>query len=221
MTEQSFKVLVNGNNEIYGYLNDFPNECPYCHKHIIPKFKSEYINGDQYTLYATLLCPNTECDKTFIAQYGREGQINYRFNHITKYSVISENFSDEINEISPRFKIIFNEAFFAEQNALFEICGVGYRKSLEILLKDYLIGLFPDNQATIRKDSISSCIKHYVEDVRLKSTSNRAIWLGNDHTHYEKKWEHKDLNDLKTLIKLTVNWIESEILTKKFNDSMQ
>ena len=221
MEEQSFKILANGNRDIYGYLHSFPNVCPYCHKHIVPKFKSDYINSDQDTLYATLICPNTACDKPFIAQYGRESQIDYRYEHIVKYSVISENFSDEINEISPRFKKIFNEAFFAEQNALFEICGVGYRKSLEILLKDYLIGLFPDKETSIRKGTISNCIKLHVEDIRLKSTSNRAIWLGNDHTHYEKKWEDKDLNELKTLIKLTIKWIESEILTKKFNDSMQ
>ncbi|MDO6852111.1 hypothetical protein Q4599_00860 [Cellulophaga lytica] len=221
MKEQAFEILANKSGNIYGYLYGFPNECPHCHKHIIPKFKSDYLGGEQYIVYATLICPNIECDKPFIAEYGRENHTEYNYERIVKHSVISENFSDEIIEISPKFKIIFNEAYFAEQNNLLEICGVAYRKALEFLLKDYLIGQFPDKEDSIKKNTISNCIKSYVDDTRLKSTSSRAIWLGNDHTHYEKKWNDKDLNDLKTLIKLTVNWIESDILTKKFNDSMQ
>lgn len=91
---------------------------------------------------------------------------------------------------------------------------------MEFLLKDYLIELFPDKKQSIIKDSILKCIISYVDDTRLKTTSKRAIWLGNDHTHYEKKWNDQNLSDLKTLIKLTVNWIESDIMTKKFNDAM-
>jgi hypothetical protein len=221
MIDQVFKTLVNSNREVYAYLYNLPNECPYCHKHIIPVFISDYLDNNQYYIYTTLLCSNTDCDIPFIARYIREDQIDYMFRDLIKYSVVSEKFSNEIVEISPMFVQIFNEAYFAEQNSLFEICGVGYRKSFEFLIKDYLIFQFPDKEDKIKKGAISNCIKEYVEDSRIKSTANRAIWLGNDHTHYEKKWNDKDLHDLKTLIKLSINWIESEILTKKFNDSMQ
>lgn len=116
MNEQPFQVLVNGNREIYEYLHEFPNECPHCHKHIIPKFRSDYLNGEQYTIYATLICPNSKCDKPFIAQYGREGHGVYYYEKIVKYSVITKTFSSEILEISPNFQKIYNEAFIAEQN---------------------------------------------------------------------------------------------------------
>ncbi len=221
MNEQPFHILANSNREIYGYLFGFPNECPHCHKHVIPIPKSDYLNSEQFTVYLTLVCPNSECDEPFIATYWREEHNIYRYETILKYSVATEKFSDEINEISPMFQKIFNEAYFAQQNDLLEICGVGYRKALEFLLKDYLITLFPNKEVQIKNNSISNCITSFVEDSRLKSTANRAVWLGNDHTHYEKKWNDKDLGDLKTLIKLTINWIESEILTKKFNESMQ
>jgi hypothetical protein len=220
MNEQHYRVLTDGNRNVYGHLYGFPNECPYCHRHIIPEFKSDYLDKDQYYLYATLICPNTECDIPFVARYNREHDINFFYKTLTSYSVIIENFSDEIMGISSMFTQIFNEAYFAEQNGLHEICGVGYRKSLEFLLKDYLITLFPDKEAAIKKCTISNCINSHVQDTKLKSTANRAIWLGNDHTHYEKKWNDKDLSDLKMLIKLTINWIESEIMTKKFMDSM-
>jgi len=221
MNPQAFQILADDNRNIYAYLYGFPNECPHCHKHIIPKFNSDYLEVEQYAIFATLVCPNVDCGKPFVAEYLRDANTEYEYKKLVKYSVVSEDFSDEITDISPKFKIIYNEAYFAEQNNLFEICGVAYRKALEFLLKDYLIKLFPDKESSIKKSSISKCIDSYVDDSRLKSTSKRAIWLGNDHTHYEKKWDDKNLDDLKTLIKLTINWIESEVLTKKFNDSMQ
>ncbi len=48
----------------------------------------------------------------------------------------------------------------------------------------------------------------------------RAVWLGNDQTHYLRKWEDKDLADLKRLIQLTLHWIEMDELTKKTLEDM-
>jgi hypothetical protein len=48
----------------------------------------------------------------------------------------------------------------------------------------------------------------------------RAVWIGNDVTHYIRKWEGKNLEDLKKLIELTVHWIEMEALSKSFEDEM-
>ncbi len=220
MYNKSFQVLADKNRDIYAYLYTFPNECPYCHKHIIPKFLHDYLEEEQYLIFATLLCPNSECDKPFLAKYTRDNNIEYVFHSILSPTVVEENFSIEIEQVSPSFVMIYNEAYFSEQNNLLEICGVGYRKALEFLIKDYLIQLNPEKKENIIKMTIANCISSYVDDSRLKSTASRAIWLGNDHTHYEKKWENKDLNDLKTLIKLTIKWVESEILTEKFNSEM-
>jgi hypothetical protein len=44
--------------------------------------------------------------------------------------------------------------------------------------------------------------------------------LGNDETHYVRKWADKDLNDLKNLISLTRHWIEMDQLTKDFVKDM-
>ena len=49
----------------------------------------------------------------------------------------------------------------------------------------------------------------------------RAVWLGNDETHYVRKWEDKDISDLKRLIKLTVNWIENNLLTQDYMSTME
>ncbi|GAB1416723.1 hypothetical protein MASR2M117_21290 [Paludibacter sp.] len=220
MSETYFKILGNKNREIYAYLYAYPNNCPYCHKCISPIILHDYESSSNKSIFVTFLCPNSMCDKTFIAEYQLSNQLNYHYHKLTKHAVTTISFSKEIAGISPLFTEIYNQAHFAEQNELFEICGVGYRKSLEFLIKDYLISIFPNDEENIKKLALSNCISTYIEDVRLKSTAKRATWLGNDHTHYEKKWENKNLFDLKTLIELSINWIEAEVLTKKFNESM-
>lgn len=218
--DRAFQILAE-NQGIYATLFDYPNECPYCHKTIIPKFLLDYFDRENHDIYATLLCPNSSCNIPFIAKYEGKDSTVFNYKKIIKTSQKNELFSSEITTVSPKFIEIYNEAYFAEQYELNEICGVAYRKALEFLLKDYLILKNPAKKDNIINITIANCINTYVDDIRLKTTANRAIWLGNDHTHYEKKWQNKDLSDLKTLIRLTINWIESEILTSQYEDEMQ
>jgi hypothetical protein len=62
---------------------------------------------------------------------------------------------------------------------------------------------------------LAKCIADFVTNDRVKAVSARAVWLANDETHYERKWQGKDLEDLKNLIELTTHWIEMEELTQK------
>ena len=59
-----------------------------------------------------------------------------------------------------------------------------------------------------------------VADERIKTVAKRAVWLGNDETHYVRKWNNKDVSNLKQLIDLTVRWIENEEETKKLLEDM-
>jgi hypothetical protein len=88
------------------------------------------------------------------------------------------------------------------------VCGVGYRKALEFLIKDYLIRKCPDDRAAIEDKQVGQVIESYVEDRNIKEVAKRAAWLGNDETHYKRRWVDKDLNDLKRLIRLVLHWIE-------------
>lgn len=66
---------------------------------------------------------------------------------------------------------------------------------------------------------VGACLE-LVPNLQVKTTAKRATWLGNDETHYVRKWADKDLSDLKLLLDLTIHWIAAEILTKKFEASM-
>jgi hypothetical protein len=126
----------------------------------------------------------------------------------------SPNLPKEIAGVSQVFVTVYGQASWAEQNGNTEIAGVGYRKALEFLIKDYLIRKYPDKENTIKRTLLGTCIRTYADDTRIKTVAERAVWLGNDETHYERLWEGKDISDLKRLINLTVNWIVMEIETE-------
>jgi hypothetical protein len=60
--------------------------------------------------------------------------------------------------------VIYTQAHAAEALELTEICGVGYRKALEFLIKDYLITKKPEKSDDIRKMLLGGCIDSYVDD---------------------------------------------------------
>ena len=158
----------------------------------------------------------------FVARY-------YQFPYGSTYNLsatvpITPNkieFRTEVADVSPGFCAIYSQADLAEKYELDLIAGCGYRKSLEFLIKDYLSTLHESEAESIRSTSLGECIKKWVDDPKIKVTAKRATWLGNDEVHYSRKWESKDVEDLKALVKLTMNWIESSVLTKKYESEMQ
>ncbi len=48
-----------------------------------------------------------------------------------------------------------------------------------------------------------------------------AAWLGNDETHYERRWVDKDVEDLRRLIDITCHWIEMNVLTAQYRQEMK
>jgi hypothetical protein len=207
--------LENGKNVS---LDTLPNDCPYCHKSITPRYLVN--NTSNHGLEIIFKCPNIECGKAIIGYYDEIGGDNFIFNNCNIGEVIETKFKEEIQSLSPIFVKVFNEASFAEQHHLTEICGVGYRKALEFLVKDYLIKNNPTKEERIKKLFLGNCIQEFVTDTKIKIVAERATWLGNDETHYVKVWEDKTLTDLKKLIELTLHWIEMEELSKSFEIKM-
>lgn len=200
-------------------IHTLPEKCPFCHSAISPKPFYGNNNG-KGSLEIFMVCPKSTCKKSFIGYYNH---VNSSWKHNGETSIgnlITSKFNESIQEISPSFVKIYNEAYSAEQQNLREICGVGYRKALEFLIKDYVILSNKEKEEKILKMPLGNCIKELVTDDKVKSVAKRAVWLGNDETHYVRKWETKNLEDLKKLIALTVHWIEMEKLTESFRTEM-
>lgn len=188
-------------------VTQYAIECPFCHSKVNPN----YLCLDERSIYAS--CPNSMCKKHFVLSQDRDGRfVIVEPNACPKNKV----FSEIVNSISPQFVSIYNQAYHAEQMRLDQICGVGYRKALEFLIKDYLISKETDEQVVenIKKKFLGNCIQENVQNDNVKNVAKRAVWLGNDETHYVRQWEDKDVQYLKKLIDLTVRWIENEIETE-------
>jgi hypothetical protein len=125
------------------------------------------------------------------------------------------NFSEKVSSISSRFIKIYQQAQQAEEEELDEIAGPGYGKSLEVLVKDYLIKKIPDEEATIKALSLYQAIEQKVENPKIKALAKKATIVRNDETHYEKKYEKSDIGDLKNLINATAAWIDLESYTSE------
>ena len=103
---------------------------------------------------------------------------------------------------------------------LHQLTGIGLRKALEFLVKDFSISLNPSQKEAIERTALARCIEDFIVDDRIKTCAKLAAWLGNDETHYVRKWQDKDISDLKLLIRLTLNWIENHLLTEQYRKEM-
>lgn len=208
------RIPVRRSDGVTENIFQYSIECPFCHSKIIPN----YICLD--SIYMFCGCPNSGCRSHFVISKNRDGEyVNVLPNAVPGKKI----FSDIINSISPLFVSIYNQAYHAEQVKLDQICGVGYRKALEFLIKDYLISRETDELTidNIKRKFLNNCIQENVQNDNIKNVAERAVWLGNDETHYIRKWADKDVNNLKQLIDLTVRWIENEIETERVLQDMQ
>lgn len=119
-----------------------------------------------------------------------------------------------IETLSKEFTVIYNQALEAETMGLDRIAGIGYRKALEFLVKDFCHHLHPDAAERILKMPLNQCIKDYVDDLRIKTLAEKAAWIGNDETHYIREHEDRDINDMKRFIDAMVHFISVVLITE-------
>ena len=189
-------------------LDQSPNACPTCKQMVDPWLRIAVLSKRLGNLQAAFQCTNRECRSLLIGyyQHNPEGKV-HELKSIRPIFPDKEIFPPEIKNISEDFITIYNQAFAAEQLELNEIAGAAYRKALEFLVKDYATKKNPGKEETIAKIFLGSCIDTYITEPNIQATAKRAAWLGNDETHYYRRRGDKDINDLKTLIRATINWI--------------
>ena len=125
----------------------------------------------------------------------------------------THKFDENIKELSTNFCDIFNQAYAAEQMNLNEIAGIWYRKALEFLIKDYCIVKNKSEEEKIKKEPLSQVITNYILSDKIKNLAKASVWIGNDETHYVRKYEDKDIKDLKRFISATVAYITYELIS--------
>lgn len=194
---------------------DLPAKCPCCETAYSRTPEHTYYFQDSFgtiTAYSTYFCPT--CGKCFFAVYSVQEIFPdlYGFS-MTQYPTPSETtiFSKELTALTPKFVEIYHQAEKAENLGLTELCGIGYRKALEFLVKDYVISSHPELKEQIESSMLGKCITDYIDNEKIKTLARASAWLGNDETHYVRKHQNYNVQDLKRFIKATVAFIECEL----------
>lgn len=195
------------------YPCEVAGKCPLCHVALRPQVLSAFLYNDK--IYAIDSCP--ACDGVFFVTYA-EKKDQYCIDRIMPQKFESTDIPASIKEMSPSFSNIFAQAQRAEENGLSEICGLGYRRALEFLVKDYLCHSDPDHADEIKRQPLGPCISSRIRDQRIKILAERATWIGNDETHYIRKHESLDVQDMKRFIHAMIPFIESEFA---FEDALK
>ncbi len=197
---------------------DLPSECPRCHCGILPEehFAQRYTNRNHNELaYVVFRCPS--CENLFSTEYymddlGRSlitiGSHPYTHN--------DAHFSKAIEELSPMFCKTYNEAACAERSGLSELVGMGYRKALEYLVKDFAIHDKPKENDKIAECNLGACIENYIDNKNIQKLAQKAAWLGNDEAHYMKRHEGIDgITKIKSFINAIVTFIDASMAVEE------
>lgn len=233
MKEFNLKVIDSKKQGHNIVAQTLPDKCPFCHNGIEPAFIQGFMHDNDYPSISTVQvqaifqCPVRQCQRFFIVDYIQKNW-NFRdrsnplfeINDILPYRYARKTFPDVLEEVSPLFCKVFNEASCAESFKLLNVAGPGYGKALEFLVKDFLSAENPDQAESIKSAWLSPLIQNQIHDENIKKCAERAAWLRNDEIHYIRKWETQDIEDLKRLITLTANWIQNSLVTREYLNKM-
>jgi hypothetical protein len=96
-------------------------------------------------------------------------------NALIKFLRYRKRFPEEIGKISKKFIEIYEQAEFAEDKGLDQICGPGFRKALEFLIKDYCIGKKPESSENIKKKTLTQVIATEIYDTKIKKMRKEQL----------------------------------------------
>jgi hypothetical protein len=200
------------------YPVEYPDRCPICHHYGDIGVRNTFLHPAQRGVEVVFQCPFPGCQSFFIGYYGPKG--NKTLKGLKPQEPDLTHFPEIVADLSPQFIAIFKEAEQATQLGLTQVAGPGYRKAFEFLIKDYAKSLSPEKAGDIEKAFSGNVVRDYIPDPRIQAVAKRALWLGNDETHYLRTWASHDVDDLIKLIRLAIDWIEIERLSRTYTEGM-
>ncbi len=197
------------------------NTCPHCYTGIKPDiiYTTEFDPKLKSPVAILFQCPS--CQKYFVNAYKphnvpdasiqayRSDLIPYTYKRLVKYDL-----PEELESISKTFKEIYTQTLTAEAEGLSHITGIGYRKAIEFLIKDFLIAYQNEDADKVSKMPLSQAIDK-LDSQKIRDLAKASVWLGNDETHYLRKYEDKDVGDMKRFIRALAYFISSELTARE------
>lgn len=191
---------------------EFPVEncCPHCGIYNEPiKIKVlTNIRGEEPLKIFAIIFKTTCCHRYFVSFYVCHDVNNIK--HIFTYpSVKPEVLPQELADVSPDFVKIFNQSKAAADLGHSELACIGYRTSIEFLLKDFLIKIRKHDKEKISKMKLADVISLF-EEKEIRISADVVRILGNDKTHYLERYNF-DIQEVKTYLSILLNSVLAEI----------
>jgi hypothetical protein len=218
-------VMDVGNGGFCIEISQRPDKCPFCNTSIVPEqhLARLQINKDQTKTMVNVFYGCTKCANSFCVTYSIGNAVSgikpKTYYVSPKYTTppyqTNTKIDERINQVSQRAVDLFHEAEKADNTGLTEIAGMGYRKSLECLIKDALVKLGTKTHEEVVELNLNQAIELFDGNSRLTRVAHQARVIGNDFTHYEAKYEGYDITTLKKLLGLAFSWLSDEFETKE------
>ena len=196
--------------------------CPHCERPIVTFTLNWTIGSDFYSSHGR--CPGCSNNSFFLLRIrDKQNQENPSDDtdiYIDPAPVLNATYNPCLDEISQNFGVLYRQAQQAELYGLDGLVGIGYRKAMEFLLKDWIISEHQDDRKKVIDLPLAQCIDIYITDTVLKEGIKRVVWLGNDETHYNRSWPEKDIDDLKKFLQAATERIASDVEFKKLPTTM-
>lgn len=120
--------------------------------------------------------------------------------------------NDILATISPKFIDMYNQALQSEHAGNIELAAIGYRASLEVLVKDFAINELHEPANNVEEKKLFDAISQYLNQPDLINTADVVRILGNDYTHYKRKYPQHDFELLKGYMDIFLKQIEVQYM---------
>ncbi|MCT3283511.1 DUF4145 domain-containing protein [Lactiplantibacillus pentosus] len=213
-------------------LIKLPEFCPYCLciqkpnmvlKNLIMDSTSGFDRESKD--YCVMLFQCIECDRYFTQDYRILSHSNpletLSLPTLHRPSINYPDFFKKISTVSPKFVEIYKQCIQAQNNELVELTGIGLRRAIEFLVKDY--GIFMLNHSDtdltkekISKDSLYNAIQDvFKDDTFIFDLIDESRWIGNNKTHYTDTSEDDSINEMFNFIEAAANLIVAKLASLK------
>nr|DAO69917.1 MAG TPA: protein of unknown function (DUF4145) [Caudoviricetes sp.] len=196
---------------------DTPSKCPHCGRTMSPLHVGQSTSSERTSIseegrFSVIFrCSFEDCLKYFVIEYINDNFDSASMVDYTYRPPIKVKLPENIEKVSPVFVEIYSQATVAESEALNQIAGVGYRKAAEFLIKDYVISKNPSDEEHIKSIMLGKVIADYLNDFpKIQVLAKSVAWIGNDETHYVRRHDGKDIQDLKKFILSVAQFIAAD-----------
>jgi hypothetical protein len=208
-----------------------PNICPHCHVANEPRNEFRKYDRTVDKFISVWRCNYHKCGKLFATSHHKVNgyfEVERCLNGLPKGPIWPKPIEDlkdgkTIDKEEPeqtKFIKTYLQSLEAQSNGQDEIAGMGYRKAIEYLVKDWAIQTKPKEKEKILGLWLSGVIKEYFEG-DLKDILERSTWLGNDQTHYNKLFEEYNIDHLKELIGLIMAELDRDFKKRHYIDNIE